>query len=1350
MNETVSPFAQRRDRTATSKQKGMQVNDRPRSVQAPSRRFGFVAAATLAALLCMVFVSSASAAQVRPFKEVFGSAAQPSFGGAEGLSVDQSSGDVLVIDAQAQTVSRYHADGTPSDFSTLGTNVIDAKEGSGGKPCAEEPESCDQTPQNGFSFGGPNEVQIAVDNSGGATDGNIYVTQSLGYHLIDIFGADGSYLGQLTAAGEETFGESCGVAVDEAGTVYVGDYTNGSIFKFVPSGSVPVNADNTATFDFPGQPCTLAAGAGPTAGSIFPAQYGGSIYKMNASTGAVEYQLSSTSTTTETVDPTTGHLLVASADGAVEFDVSGPEPVVVGKLATSDPVRGIGIDGSSDQAYVSRPTQLEVFGPGVSLPSATATAASEVTGTKARLNGVVNPEGVEVEECFFEWGETTAYGNVAPCEGAIPTDSEDHAVHADISGLEANGAIYHYRLVATNENGTEQSGDKTLVTGATVITEAATNVNFDVATLNGTVRPEGQQYTGCSFEYGLNTSAGYEDSIPCEPSGASIPADFAGHAVSADLTGLERGEVYKFRLTATNSAGTVVGARLTFETQGPPRILLTRASDADQSSATLEARINPNGFATSYKFEWGATAAYGNSAPASFEPIGSGTTPVTVSAEISGLSAATVYHYRVVAESEGGAAEGIDHKVETLNSCGLPDGRCFELVSRRDAGPVALIEPEGGSELAYQAAAQPGSLAYNVETGYLDATKGANILYRGTRGSSEWATKQLSAPIIAHDETKESSSGTSKTLAVSDDLSCNIQESSQPLTDEPSTRLVIEAGGANLYRQNPDGSYTAITRLAPENPEDAAGFIGAEYTLLGFTQDCGKVLFSVPYRYAGVPTGESAGGERIYEWDEGTLRGIGFIPGPGGETPSEVALGAGANSTNVLSEDGSRIFLSAYRLTSPNPEEMYNTAIFVRENGTVRDLSLSETSTPSGNATYQWASEDGSRVFFTARAGLTEESSPEGTDLYEYNLETEDLTDLTATDEEGGAEVGGFIGGSDDGTHVYFIARGQLVPGRGKSFAENQADKTYSVYGVEDGEFEYAGLVRESYPRISNQDVHYDENQLQPVIIEDPEFQTARVSSDGRYLLFESSADVTGYDSGNGITEAYLFDSEADAEPTVCISCRPDGAASHSPINNTRLPVGGFSVPLHQPRSLVVRNGQAQVYFNAFDRLAPGGVDELSNVYEWSHGQVFHIDTEPPGLQEYPGEDNTVDSLNSRFMDASEDGTDLYLGTPNRLTWEDGDDRTSAFSARVGGGFPEPPAPPAPCNPTGEGSCQGAPGLVPATPAPGSATFTGPANPKPKKVHRKKHHKKKHKKKKHHKKNKKNKKKNNANRRAGK
>ena len=84
----------------------------------------------LTAAFCAIALSAATAGAVpfHPFLETFGSANQPSFPNAEGLAVDQSSGDVLVIDRNAGTVSRWNPDGTPANFSALGTNVIDGFE----------------------------------------------------------------------------------------------------------------------------------------------------------------------------------------------------------------------------------------------------------------------------------------------------------------------------------------------------------------------------------------------------------------------------------------------------------------------------------------------------------------------------------------------------------------------------------------------------------------------------------------------------------------------------------------------------------------------------------------------------------------------------------------------------------------------------------------------------------------------------------------------------------------------------------------------------------------------------------------------------------------------------------------------------------------------------------------------------------------------------------------------------------------------------------------------------------------------------------------------------------------------
>ena len=336
----------------------------------------------------------------------------------------------------------------------------------------------------------------------------------------------------------------------------------------------------------------------------------------------------------------------ASPGGVVEYDATSLEKIDEfgsGILSNQTPgPQRLTVDAATQRVYVADATNqnVAVFGPPVIVPTTKAAAATNVTGTKATLNGSVNPEGIEVTECFFEYGLTTSYGSkTTDCEGEIPPDSEDHAVSAKVSGLTPNGVTYHYRLVAKNENGTERSADRTLATGKTVITEAATGVGTNAATLHGIVRPEGVPFSDCHFEYKLTTEASFEDEAACIPPASSIEADFEEHAVSASLSGLQANATYEFRLSATNAQGTSTGEILTFTTVGPPQITEIRALDASQSAATIEGKINPSGFGTSYRFEWGPTTSYGNQVPADFEPfVGSGHEPVRVSAKLNGLS----------------------------------------------------------------------------------------------------------------------------------------------------------------------------------------------------------------------------------------------------------------------------------------------------------------------------------------------------------------------------------------------------------------------------------------------------------------------------------------------------------------------------------------------------------------------------------------------------------------------------------------------------------------------------------------------------------------------------------------
>jgi NHL repeat len=92
----------------------------------------------------------------------------------------------------------------------------------------------------------------------------------------------------------------------------------------------------------------------------------------------------------------------------------------------------------------------------------------------------------------------------------------------------------------------------------------------------------------------------------------------------------------------------------------------TLSATEHRTSAKLEGEVNPEGEAvTSCQFEYGTDTSYGHTAPCEQAP-GSGTSPVPVSAEVTGLTAQTNYHYRLVAAHSQGPRAGEDHEFTTL------------------------------------------------------------------------------------------------------------------------------------------------------------------------------------------------------------------------------------------------------------------------------------------------------------------------------------------------------------------------------------------------------------------------------------------------------------------------------------------------------------------------------------------------------------------------------------------------------------------------------------------------------------------------------------------------------------
>ncbi|HEV2691301.1 MAG TPA: hypothetical protein VG347_00235, partial [Verrucomicrobiae bacterium] len=95
----------------------------------------------------------------------------------------------------------------------------------------------------------------------------------------------------------------------------------------------------------------------------------------------------------------------------------------------------------------------------------------------------------------------------------------------------------------------------------------------------------------------------------------------------------------------------------------PVAITLT-ASNITVGSATLNASINPGGAATTYWFRYGTTTGYGSFSATN--TLAAGSSPVTVTAPLTGLLQGTTYHFLVVATNSGGTSSATDASFTTL------------------------------------------------------------------------------------------------------------------------------------------------------------------------------------------------------------------------------------------------------------------------------------------------------------------------------------------------------------------------------------------------------------------------------------------------------------------------------------------------------------------------------------------------------------------------------------------------------------------------------------------------------------------------------------------------------------
>lgn len=451
-----------------------------------------------------------------------------------------------------------------------------------------------------------------------------------------------------------------------------------------------------------------------------------------------------------------------------------------------------------------------------------------------------------------------------------------------------------------------------------------------------------------------------------------------------------------------------------------PGIESTWVTAVTATSADLRTEIDPGGATTTYRFEYLTLAAYEANLAAGKDPFtgalsappggeGSaegGAVPVERTQHVAKLSPSTLYRFRAVATNEAGTSKGPVRFLGTedpTNAFALLDNRGWEMVSPPDKGGGAVGSPEsifGGG--AFQAQAQGQSLAYSSADSFGEAPAGAppGSQYLAARGSSGWATENITAP-LASGAFGQSPDGVPYRL-FSADLSrallssgqrCRTEVGECPVAGPPLPGSGAPAGYRNYYLRAGGGYQALITSADLANSGlEAKQF---EVRLAGATEDLNHVVLescaALSSNASEVPAPGGCQGQNLYESEGGSLRALNLLPGASSTTPG-AALAA---PIGAISGDGSHVYFTQ------------GGYLYLREGAQSKPVDEAQ----GGGGAFQAASADGRYAFYT-KAGH----------LYRFDAAAGLSTDLTPS---GG--VVGVLGISADGAIAYYLASGGLM-----------------------------------------------------------------------------------------------------------------------------------------------------------------------------------------------------------------------------------------------------------------------------------------------------------------------------------
>lgn len=1214
------------------------------------------AALVLCAFAGFAAPALAGTATTRPLVSSFdgGETPQGGFGSLiRGIGVDAANGHVYVSDT---------SDGVVDVFESSGKYLFQLDGSS--------------TPRGSLSPYG-----VAVDNSGGPAHGNVYVADNFN-SLVDVFNSAGEYLYQIDGS-DNPQGRLIGIfpnnlAVNSSGDLLIATGVGGSrsepryLYEYATKAN---SAEYLSSVPVAGDTAGFALNA---AGDIFLSDGGLNVEELDPAGEPLGDFASNRAAPPLAIDPASGDLLVDQHD-ILEYSPSGS---VVRRFAgTVESSEAMAVDGASgDTLQVDAGLgRVDVYGPPSSVTVPDLTIEQPTPGYfSAQLTGTIDPQGAPASYRFeYKLHSATSWSATEPQSAGSGGSAAPIAV--ELPGLIQNSA-YDVRLlgIATETGAIVSSAVKTFATSTAPppVIEPVAAITAHGAAFSGSVNPQGVA-AGWRFEYsadGVNWT-----SVPALDESAGSGSSNVPVTVSPAT--LDPNTTYRVRLVATylgGAGGSVTSGEVGFTTSATaPQASTREAFPVAATTATLRGVIDPEHSATTYWFEYGPADCASNpcaSVPATRDASAGATLgPKAFADQIEGLQPETAYHFRLLAKNQVGTVAGADLSFTTTSAATAEwPTRGIELIN----SPEKANQPVIFAGRYFPGGFGDSYATWATLTGTASSTSGAVSLLMASRTSSGWQSENF-IPTSVYEGLLE---------AIVPSYLLPVARGRMEITalgylPASGERLVglADAGPGDGY--GIDGYFHAYARIDRQGdfkiifsvlPGEGGGDVlhGAAAT------DDLKRLFIVtshPYVSAQAPKTYE-----IYEVSSGVPTLVSKLPD--GTLPACGAgfaedNGSGGNDGGSLSNDPGRdqlVFFISQGDDCSGPSNLYVRDV---EAGTTQLISgppLAGDPEPNQSVQLLKLSRDGRSALFITYASLLAGDDADGdsedADIYQWT-DGQGLRCLTCSAPR--AEVSGAIA-SEDLSHVYFTSGNQLVAGHGA-----QQPASYdNLYVYHAGEIDYVS----PYSPDNDSRLHADSVAIVP---------------DGHVIFFTSLApgmtpDDPGTCGGGPCVQAYRYD--ADDHGLECVSCRPAGAPSGPSFTTStgdRI-FGGASA-----------DGNTFVFDSSY-ALLPEDINGTDDIYEWRDGRLRLITDGLAQVPAGPGEPGLVG--------ITPDGANVFFTLGAHLTGYEIDQTSQLYDARVGGGFPPPPEPPAPC---GEDACQGPLAPPPALTAPGSATFEGPANQAP-------------------------------------